>query len=132
MSVPSLSVCLLASLPLTFFLLSLFLPPLFLSLPSLLAPSCLLPILSLALFLFSAEPHLLQLPWSCAFYNHSHCSPQSEPIYLLCLPQRIREFLSPCPSTIPPPSHTHTSWIDKLTATHIHTPSNRTVVRFCL
>lgn len=49
MSVPSLSVCLLTSLPPAFFLLSLFLPPLFLSAPrSLLSPS-----LSLALFLFS-------------------------------------------------------------------------------
>lgn len=52
MSVPSLSVCLLTSLPPAFFLLSLFLPPLFLSAPrSLLSPS-----LSLALFLFSEEP----------------------------------------------------------------------------
>lgn len=95
MSVPSLSVCLLTSLPLAFFLLPLFLPPLFLSPLSYLSPA-----LSLTLFLFSAEPHLLQLPWSCAFYNHSHCSPQSEPIYSFCLLLRIEEFSSPCLSTI--------------------------------
>lgn len=51
MSVPSLSVCLLFSLPLAFFLLSLFFPPFFLSFLPFLTLNCLL-LLSLALFLF--------------------------------------------------------------------------------
>ena len=124
MSVPSLFLCLLASLLLTFFLLSLFLPPFLLRLLPFLSPA--------PFFSFSQQTHLLQLPWSWAFYNHSHCSPQSEPIYLLRLPLRIRRFFVSISlyhsSSLPPSSHT--CWIDKLSATH--TPANRTVVRFCL
>ena len=101
---PFLSVCSPPFLSLSFFFHSSFLPL------SFLAPSCLLPFLSLCFVFLSRATHLLQLPWSCAFYSRSHRSPQSEPIYLRRLPLRIREFFSsPCPSAAPPllPLHTH-------------------------
>lgn len=123
-----------SSLSLSLFLLSLFLPSSSLSQPSLLPHSFLSPAppsFSLPFVSFlSREPHLLQLPWSCAFYSHSHRSPQSEPIYLLRLPLRIREFSSPRPSAILPLSpspfaRTHTCWIDKSSATHTHARTHR-------
>lgn len=73
---PFLSVCSPPFLSLSFFFHSSFLPL------SFVAPSCLLPFLSLCFVFLSRATHLLQLPWSCAFYNRSHRSPQSEPIYL--------------------------------------------------
>lgn len=128
-----LSVCSPPFLSLSFFSHSPFL------LFSALTPSCLLPF-SPSLFPFSAEAHLPQLPWICAFYSHSHCYPQCEPIYLLYLPPRIREFFLPRPSTgLHPSLFTHTP--DRkstrtnpltLTLTLTCTPVNRTVVRFCL
>lgn len=126
MSVPSLSVCLLASLPLAFFLLSFLLP---LS-PSLLPVSC---PFSFFLFLSRATSPSVTM----AFYNHSHRSPQSEPIYLLRLPLRIREFSSPCPSStlllpLSLPLHTHILDRQIDSHTHTHTRANTTVVRFCL
>lgn len=83
----SIPFCLSAHLPSSHFLSSFTLPSSSISEPSRLPHSFLSLALSLSVFLFSA--YLPQLPWICAFYNHSHCSPQSEPIYLLHLPLRI-------------------------------------------
>lgn len=125
---PFLSVCSPPFLSLSFFFHSSFLPL------SFLAPSCLLPFLLLCFVFLSRATHLLQLPWSCAFYSRSHRSPQSEPIYLRRLPLRIREFFRlhvPPPLLLLSPSpFALTYWTDKSTAAHKQV--NRTVVRFCL
>lgn len=127
MFVPSLSVCLLACRPLTFFLPSFTLPPSSVPQPSHLPHSVPSLALSLSLFLFSADTYLALLPWSCAFYNHPHCSPQSGPIYSLHLPLRIFFSVSfhHSSSNLPPSTHTAAS-------PHKHTAVSRTVVRFCL
>lgn len=123
MSVPSLSVCLLTSLPPAFFLLSLFLPPLFLSAPrSLLSPS-LSPSLSLALFLFSEEPPSPSVTMElCILQPFALLSP--EWTHLLTLPLRIRVFPSMSfyhsSSILPPLPHIRTpdGQIDSSAQTH--------------
>lgn len=118
-SVPSLSVCLLASLPHSFFLLSLFLPPLFHS-PSLLPASCLF---SLALFLSSAEPHLLQFPWSCAFLQpFPRLSPEWTHPLTLSTSENKRVFVSMSLYHTSPFTHMLDRQIDN---THAHTHTHR-------
>jgi len=123
----SIPLCLSAHLPSSCFL-SFFFPSTFHSQPSCL-PSFLL------LCFFSQQSHI---SFTYLYILDPHRAFQSEPIYLPCLPLRIREFSSPCPSAIRLFFHLRVrigkknSQQHMNTHTHSYIPENRTVVRFCL
>lgn len=122
----SIPFCLSAHLPSSHFLsffLSLFLPPFFLSPLSSLAPSCLPPRFVPFLSRATSPSVAMEL---CILQPFPLLSPESTHLLTPSTAENKRVFVSV--------SLRRSSWIDKSTATHTHvrTPANRTVVRFCL